>query len=72
MPVNILYINHYASGPSYGMEYRPYYLAREWVRAGVAANFSRVRARQHQAGELNANRKAQMDRVDRLYRELLS
>lgn len=34
----------------------PYYLAREWVRAGhavtvVAANFSHVRARQPQAGQ---------------------
>lgn len=49
--MNILYLNHYAGGPSYGMEFRPYYLAREWVRAGhkvtiVAANFSHVRARQ--------------------------
>ena len=43
--MNILYINHYAGGPLYGMEYRPYYLAREWVRGRhkvtmVAANFS--------------------------------
>ena len=49
--MNILYINHYAGGPTYGMEYRPYYLAREWVRAGhtvtiVAASHSHVRARQ--------------------------
>lgn len=49
--MNILYVNHYAGTPSLGMEYRPYYLAREWVRAGhevtiVAANFSHVRARQ--------------------------
>lgn len=49
--MNILYINHYAGGPSYGMEYRPYYLAREWVRAGhavtiVAASQSHVRSRQ--------------------------
>jgi glycosyltransferase involved in cell wall biosynthesis len=51
--MNILYINHYAGTPSLGMEYRPYYLAREWVRAGhavtvVSANFSHVRARQPQ------------------------
>lgn len=51
MLVNILYINHYAGGPSYGMEYRPYYLAREWVRAGhsvtiVAASQSHVRSKQ--------------------------
>lgn len=49
--MNILYINHYAGGPSYGMEYRPYYLAREWVRAGhqvtiVAAAQSHVRSKQ--------------------------
>jgi hypothetical protein len=31
--VRILYLNHYAGSPRYGMEYRPYYLAREWVRA---------------------------------------
>ena len=54
--MNILYLNHYAGSPALGMEYRPYYLAREWVRAGhrvqiVAADFSHVRARQPQAGD---------------------
>jgi len=49
--VNILLINHYAGSPHHGMEFRPYYLAREWVRAGhrvkiVAAAFSHVRSRQ--------------------------
>jgi glycosyltransferase involved in cell wall biosynthesis len=53
--VNILYINHYAGGPSYGMEFRPYYLAREWVRAGhrvriLAATYSHVRSVQPAAG----------------------
>lgn len=53
--LNILLINHYAGSPSLGMEYRPYYLAREWVRAGhevavVGANFSHVRTRQPPAG----------------------
>jgi glycosyltransferase involved in cell wall biosynthesis len=52
--VNILYLNHYAGGPAFGMEYRPYYLSREWVRVGhrvrlVAASFSHVRSRQPQA-----------------------
>ena len=51
--MNILYLNHYAGSPVLGMEYRPYYLAREWVRLGhavtmVAAGFSHVRARQPQ------------------------
>lgn len=49
--MNLLLINHYAGSPHHGMEYRPYYLAREWVRAGhavtiVAASFSHVRQRQ--------------------------
>ena len=51
----IFCINHYAGGPLWGMEYRPYYLAREWVRAGhlvtvVAASHSHVRARQPETG----------------------
>lgn len=54
--MNILYLNHYAGSPALGMEFRPYYLAREWVRAGhrvqiVAADFSHVRARQPAAGD---------------------
>jgi glycosyltransferase involved in cell wall biosynthesis len=53
--MNILYLNHYAGSPQLGMEYRPYYLAREWVRAGhavrmLAADHSHVRARQPRAG----------------------
>jgi len=32
--MNTLLINHYAGSPQYGMEYRPYYLAKEWVRMG--------------------------------------
>jgi len=54
--VNILYVNHYAGTPALGMEYRPYYLAREWVRAGhrvqiVAADHSHVRTIQPPAGD---------------------
>ncbi|WP_457330939.1 glycosyltransferase family 4 protein [Rhizobacter sp. P5_C2] len=53
--MNILYLNHYAGTPALGMEYRPYYLAREWVRAGhrvriVAATVSHVRSRQPAPG----------------------
>jgi len=49
--MNILYINHYGGGPRYGMEYRSFYLAREWVHAGhevtiVAASHSHVRSTQ--------------------------
>ena len=54
--MRLLLVNHYAGSPALGMEYRPYYLAREWVRAGhsvqiVAADHSHVRTRQPQAGD---------------------
>lgn len=46
--MNILLINHYAGSREYGMEYRPYYLACEWVKQGhqvtiVGATFSHLR-----------------------------
>lgn len=46
--MNILYINHYAGSPDMGMEFRPYYLSREWVKMGhnvtiIAADFSHLR-----------------------------
>ncbi|MEX0447498.1 glycosyltransferase family 4 protein [Xenorhabdus sp. SGI246] len=49
--MNILYINHYAGTPDYGMEFRPYYLAKEWSRNGhkttiLASSFSHVRSKQ--------------------------
>lgn len=53
--MNILLINHYAGTPTLGMEYRPYYLAREWVDQGhrvciVASAQSHYRASQPQPG----------------------
>lgn len=44
----ILLINHYAGSPEHGMEFRPYYMAREWVRSGhdvtiVASRHSHLR-----------------------------
>lgn len=46
--MNILYINHYAGSPHMGMEFRPYYLSREWVKMGhnvriIAADYSHLR-----------------------------
>jgi glycosyltransferase involved in cell wall biosynthesis len=49
--MNILLINHYAGSPIHGMEFRPYYLAREWMSAGhtvqiIGGSFSHIRANQ--------------------------
>lgn len=49
--MNILFINHYTGSNIHGMEYRPFYLAREWVKLGhnvclVAASFSHLRNQQ--------------------------
>jgi glycosyltransferase involved in cell wall biosynthesis len=46
--MNILIINHYAGSPDYGMEFRPFYLASEWIRLGhkvtiVSASYSHLR-----------------------------
>jgi len=51
LKVNILLINHYAGSPAMGMEYRPYYMAKEWLKLGhkvtiVAASFSHLRSKQ--------------------------
>ena len=49
--MNILIINHYAGAPTYGMEYRQYYLAREWQKAGhnvliVTSSYTHLRSKQ--------------------------
>lgn len=46
--MNIMIINHYAGSPEMGMEFRPYYFAREWVEMGhrvdiIAADYSHLR-----------------------------
>jgi glycosyltransferase involved in cell wall biosynthesis len=46
--MNILYINHYAGHPEYGMEFRPFYMAEEWHKNGhqsliLGADFSHLR-----------------------------
>jgi len=48
--MKILLINHYSGSPKLGMEYRPYYLSRNWVRQGhqvtvAASSFSHLRRR---------------------------
>ena len=32
--MNILLVNHYIGSPYYGMDFRPYYISREWVKMG--------------------------------------
>lgn len=54
--MNILLINHYAGSPELGMEFRPYYMAKEWVKAGhnvliVGASFSHLRKKQPESEE---------------------
>ena len=49
--MNILYIDHYAGSVSMGMEFRLYYMAREWQKLGhkvwiAAADYSHVRRKQ--------------------------
>lgn len=49
--MNILLINHYAGSNRHGMEYRPFYLCREWVKMGhsvtiIASSYSHVRTNQ--------------------------
>ncbi|MEG0157633.1 MAG: glycosyltransferase family 4 protein, partial [Anaerovoracaceae bacterium] len=49
--MNILLINHYAGSPKYGMEFRPYYLAKQWVKWGhkvtiVGGTYSHLRGKQ--------------------------
>ena len=46
--MNIILMDHYAGSPAMGMEFRPYYMAREWVKKGhnvriVGGDFSHLR-----------------------------
>ncbi|MCX6229764.1 MAG: glycosyltransferase family 4 protein [Bacteroidia bacterium] len=49
--MNILYLDHYAGSPTLGMQFRPYYLSKEWIKQGhkvtiVAASYSHLRTTQ--------------------------
>lgn len=46
--MNILLINHYAGSSNMGMEMRPYYMAKEWIKLGhnvtiIAGDYSHLR-----------------------------
>ena len=56
--MKILLINHYAGSPELGMEFRPYYMAKEWIKSGnrvliVGATFSHLRKTQPVSGKQN-------------------
>ena len=49
--MNIILINHYAGSPNMGMEFRPYYLSKEWIKQGhqvciVGGSYSHLRKEQ--------------------------
>lgn len=46
--MNIVLVNHYAGSPQMGMEFRPYYMAKEWIQMGhqvtiIAGDYSHLR-----------------------------
>lgn len=54
--MNILLINHYVGAPKYGMEFRPYFLGKEWVKQGhnvtiIGASYSHLRYSQPEKGD---------------------
>ncbi len=54
--MNIIYINHYAGSEEHGMEFRPYYMAKRWVKKGnyvtiVASSYSHLRTKNPSLGE---------------------
>lgn len=68
--MNIVIVNHYAGGPSLGMEFRPYYMAREWMRKGhrvliVGASFSHLRTVQPEV--VTALKYENIDQVEYLW-----
>src|ERR1700675_4809554 len=58
--MRILIVNQYAGGPAYGMEHRPYHLAKEWRRVGhdvaiVSGTYSHLRLRNPVSGRALAS-----------------
>ena len=54
--MRILYVDHYVGSISMGMEFRPYYLAKEWQKLGhsvrlVGADYSHLRIKQPEVEE---------------------
>lgn len=56
--MKILLINHYAGSPELGMEFRPYYMAKEWTRLGhetliIGGSFSHLRRQQPEVSDID-------------------
>ena len=54
--MRIVLINHYAGSPHLGMEFRPYYMAKEWIKLGhevliIGGSYSHLRKTQPQLSE---------------------
>lgn len=65
--MNIVLINHYAGSVEMGMEFRPYYFAREWVKMGhrvhiVAADYSHLRTKNPEV-----TKDFQTEKIDGIY-----
>lgn len=65
--MNIVLINHYAGSPEMGMEFRPYYFAREWTKMGhrvhiLAADYSHLRIRNP-----DVTKDFQTEKIDGIY-----
>lgn len=53
--MNVLYINHYAGSDRHGMEFRPWFMAKRWVRGGnsvtiAASSYSHLRTKNPELG----------------------
>ena len=64
---NILLINHYAGSPEMGMEFRPYYFSREWIKEGhavhiIAGDYSHLRRKNP-----TVERDWQIEKIDGIY-----
>ena len=56
--MKILLVDHYAGSPELGMEFRPYYMAKEWIKQGhnvliIGATYSHLRKKQTIRGQQN-------------------
>ena len=66
--MNIILFNHYAGSPGHGMEYRPYFLAKYWVREGhkvtiIASSFSHLRNKQPLIKKMNLYQEEIIDNI---------